>query len=318
MRPLTQNSDTKVFLLFFSTAVVVALAWVGNTVWWVPVVNWALSALLAYGVQDIIHRYRLGSTRQGLIFCVSWIILSTTMNFASLYMPGDMASWKIMLQMAGLIGILHLLLSSWQMHNAPVHYLLTGFIISLLSLIYAPSLYWLLLIGMGAIYMRSNSMRNFWSTLTGVVFGTWVSYFSIWFLAGETRADNIVNRLRSIFSFTLSLPAFSLEVWVFIGITVFLLLVYSGTGYLLNVGDSLRVTSFIRLISMMALVFVLFTVPNGSHIALCFCLISLLLAIQNALHLSNLQSDIHEWWTIVILTVMMLLDIMPVLIPLVL
>ena len=318
MLPLTQNSDTRVFLLLFNTAVVVALAWVGNAVWWVPVLNWALSALLAYGVRDIIRRYRLGNTRPGLIFCVSWIILSTMMNFASLYMPGDLALWRIMLQMAGLMGILHLLLSSWQMHSAPVLYLLTGIIVSLLSLVYAPSLLWLLLLALGAIYMRSNSMRNFWSTLTGVVFGTWVSYFCVWFLAGETRADNIVNRLLSIFPFTLSFPAFSLEVWIFIGITVFLLLVYSGTSFLLNVGDSLRITSFIRLILTMAFMFVLFTVPNTSHIALYFCLVSLLLAIQNALHLSNLQSDIHEWWTIVMLAIMMLLDIIPILIPLVL
>jgi hypothetical protein len=318
MCPLTQNPDTRVFLLLFNTAVVFALAWVGNVAWWIPVVNWAVSALFAYGIQDIIQRYKMGETRRGLIFYIAWIILCSTANFASLYMPGDTAPWKIMLPMAGLMVILHLLLSSWQMHNAPVNYLAIGFIVSLLSLIHAPALLWLLLPGLGSIFMRSNSTRNFWSTLTGVVFGIWVSYFCVYFILGETKADNILNSLLNIIPVTLTVPEFSLEVWIVIGITTILLLAYSVTSYLLNVGDSLRVTSVIRLISMMAFMFVLFTALNVSHIALYFSLITLLLTLLNALHLSNVQSDIHEWWTIFILVAMMLLDIIPILIPLVL
>ncbi len=314
--PLSQNSDTKVFLIFFSAAIVAAQSWLGDIAWWIPVANWAVSALFALGIQDFISRNRLGNVRHSVPFVIAWVLLTSATNFAALYLEGDMPLWKILLQMGALLVILNLTLMTWQRTDAPAICLLAGIIVGLLSVIYAPTIYWLLVLFFAAFFMRSNSVRNFWSTLSGVFLGIWVSWVTVFFLFGEDTAGNILRNLGSVFPVTFALPEFSLQSWIFIAVVALLLAVYTSTGFLLNIGDSLRSTSCIQLFSVLAILFAVFTFLNVSQLELYVCLLSLLLAVQLTFHHTNLSSDIHEWWIIFVLITMMLLGIVPILIPL--
>lgn len=316
--PLSQNSDTRVFLLLFNAAIVAAQSWLGDIAWWIPVVNWGITALFALVIQHFIQRLRLGNVRQGIPFAIAWILLTTTTDFASLYLAGNMSQGLILLQMAGLLAILSLMLTSWQMHDVPVTYLTSGAVVGVLTMIYAPTVFWLLMLALSPFYMRSSTARNFWCAVTGTVFGIWVVYFVCYFFISEIRAAEIIGNLLHVFEFTFSLPAFSLQAWIFIAVIATLLIVYTGTSFLLNVGDSLRTTSCIQLLSALGILFAVFTALNIPQLVLYVSLLSLLLSIQVTLHHANLSSPVHEWWVILILAVLMLLGILPILIPLML
>lgn len=320
MHPFSRPYTTPLLLLL-SIALVIAqmlLSEANDMALWI---NWFFTGLIAAGIWHITKRYHLCGIYDGRAIAISWPLLCAVMNFTLCYFPRfERFYMGVVLEMAMLV-VLTLILSAWQGKMSVKRHILLGIIIGLTSTLFPHTLLWLTLLPLAGFHMRSWSMRNAFGTLTGTLLGIWVVYVGLfawdqwWRTAAEVSypADQMLLNYAVIVqpeNFDLLSSGLGLWQWLFLGLLALLVIVYSISAMLLNVG-SVRVGASISLISTLSISTVVFSFLDVTHLAIYICLLALFLSIQLTVHMANVRRAFNEWWTLVIILALYVLSALP-------
>lgn len=283
---------------------------------WKLWVNLCLALLFSYGIKDTLNRHRLGYGKANFAIGIGTVFISAAANISEIYLPQSLFGLQFIVA-AGAVGIIKLALMTWQDRSAPFIYLSVGVIIGALSTLLPVVLLWLVFLPLLLYYMRCFSGRNFWNIIFGVIISLWSTYVLIMLFGGVSQADKWILTLPDGFSFTT--PVFSefpLPVlYTLIGLT-FLIPTYSLAGFLLNIGESIHAhcsISCFALFSLLApLMFFADNTHTGMYITWAFVFLSSLISI----YIANKNSWIAEWWTTLLMLLLIGIEILPIWIPL--
>lgn len=318
MYPLTRNFTAPVVLVLLSATVTALQSWAGGAAAWMLWTNWAVTALLAFGVQDTLSRYYLGQVRNGAPFLVSWMVMLATVDYAMLHLPGDTAPWLLLVAMVCLLVVLRIVLSTWEQQYAVPSFFLLGLLVGGLSTLLPFVLGWLVLLPIVLYQMRAWSGHNAWSSLTGIVLGIWTVYCLLFLFGGEERADAMLRGYGRLLDTGLPVwPSLQWQEWMFIAFFMLLLASYSMRRLLLVLGDNIRSRANSMMLAMLSLVVAVLSVADLGDIGFCLGLLSLFLSLQMCTYLANVRSSANEWWIFILLVLFLLMSVLPTAFPLV-
>lgn len=312
MFSLTRSVAPLASLVVLSLAAMAFLSWYEPTAVWMLWINWAVTALMAFVVQDTLLRYYITRIKNGVTFLIAWIVLLATANFATLYVADDSAQWFVLLSEAGLLALLRLLLATWEEKYAVAAYFSVGWIIGALSTWQPYVLGWLLLLPVALYVLRTFSVRNVWSVPTGVLLGVWVVYCVTFALGGEAMADAMIGGYARLLSAHVpEWPLLTWQEWIFVGLLLFLLLLYASTSFLFTFEKSIRSRAGIVLLSVLSFVFLLLSAANLDCMGLSLGLLSVFVGMLLPVSLSSVRSVLNDWWIFIVLVLFQLSSLLP-------
>lgn len=287
-------------------------------------INWLFAGVFSAGIWHVTKRYHLCGIYDGKSFTISWPILSASLNFSLCHFPNTEHFYIGILSLMAMLVALSLLLSVWQEEQSAGRHMLVGIIIGLVSTLLPHALMWLFLLPLVTYHMRSWSLRNIFSTLTGAVLGIWIVYCSLFLreelVGGYTegsmwmQSGQIIRNYAYIINFESYeqlIEGFGLWHWLFLGLIALLVLVYSISAMFLNVGNSIRAGASISLVSTLSLFLVVLSFFDIAHLSIYLSLLSFFLCIQLTIHQANLRTSLNEWWTLIVIISMMALTALP-------
>lgn len=275
--------------------------------------DWAISGILSAGIWHIVARFRLDGGASVRAFAISWPLLAGALCFTSCHFSQPDQWLEGIIQQLAMLAFISLQMSLWQRHQAIIKHILVGLIIGLTSTLIPHTLLWTLLVPIAGYYMRSWSLRNMMSVLTGIVLGIWFIFLFLFFGSSMEAADAMILQYAILFvPFDFS-PLFELNLWqyIFLGFIALLLVLYSFSGLAINVGQSVRAEASILLISALSLALVVLFVFDLHHVSSYIGMFSLFLGLQLTIQQANFNSAIIEWWILLILLVSALLCLFP-------
>ena len=278
-------------------------------------VNWAAAGVLSYIIWDSISRFSLKGGRELKAFAISWPLLTACLHFGYCHFPPSDSYVKALLLVTAFLLFLRLLMSLWQERSQTSICLLTGALIGLLSVALPHALLWLLLFPVSGFMMRCWSMRNVCSLVSGTLFALWLSYCALFWFGGEARADAMWSPYAEILlddDYGVILQGLGLWHYLYIGITVLLVIFYGVTGLLFDAGVTTRASSSIKLLSLIGLIYLLLMLFDGTHVFLSFAVLSMTIALQFTFRQSNVRSAMLEWWILVVILGYTALCILPI------
>lgn len=311
--PFTQYRFITPILIFVSIALTAVLMLMGMgdevQLW----TNWFIAGLLSAVSWRIISRFNLQGGSELKAFGISWPILTAGLQFVYCHFPSADHYAKVLLLVIVQMCCLSLSMSLWQRRRSPFKCLLLGLFIGLESLVVPQSILWLLLFIVVGYYMRCWSMRNTACVLTGAFFAVWVGYCLRFFLNGAAEADALILAYSVILRDESYAPLLALHLWqyLFMGLTLLLLIIYSLSGFLLGAGQSIRAASSIKLISVLSLSFVVLLPFDILHFFGNLSVFSLFISLQLTIHQANVRSIFHEWWILLIILSYIALCLLP-------
>lgn len=314
--PLTRGAAASVGLILLSVASTAWLSWAvpeRAVVLWAA---WAVTALFAFVIQDTLSRYYVGQIRNGVPFLVSWIVMSATSAFSVLSIEGETSPWLVLLTEACLLCVLRILLVTWEAKRAVLPYFSVGLIIGCLSTLLPSVLCWLLLLPMAFYQLRTFSSRNVWSVPTGVVWGIWVVYCLMYFLGPEGAADAMLCGYGRLWDLRLSpWPVWPWPVWTFLSFFLVLVLGYASVSLLFVFAKSIRGRANVMLVSLLALVELVFALLHLSDAGFHLGLLSVFLGLLIPCLLSYVRNVANEWMVLTLLILLMLAAVLPIALP---
>ena len=313
LAPLSHFRLITPLLILLSAGVMAALVAVGGYDV-VPLgLIWAAAGLLSAGIWNIVSRFSLDGGANVKAFAISWPLLSLSTDFAYCYLPHTDLFYRSLAEQFAMLAILTLEMSLWQHRHAILKHLLIGLILGLVSTLLPHALTWLLMLPVACYFMRCWSARNILSALTGVVLGIWFVYCGVFLVCGMATADGVVGQYAQLLQRPdLGALAATLGVWqyTFLGLMALLLVMYSISATVLSPG-SVRVGASIKLVSVLSFLLVLLMLADLSHLTDYLCLFAFFLSLQLTIHQANIHSAVYEWWTLLILLIIMALCILP-------
>ena len=276
-------------------------------------INWATAGILSYIIWNNVSRFNLQGGRELKAYGISWPILTAGFQFTYCHFPQYDSYFKVPPQVLVLLLVISTSMSLWQRRQSTIKCLLLGLLIGAVSSAVPHAILWLLLFPITSYTMRCWSARNAFSVLTGAAFAIWVVYCILFFVSGPDQA----NELFASFSDILKAEDYQLfqclGLWqyLFMGITLLLLIFYSITGFLIHAGQSIRVDYSIKLISLISLVFTVLMVFDEQHFFSNLSFFSLFIALQLTIHQANIRSQLHEWWILFIILAYSVLCLLP-------
>jgi len=281
------------------------------TVLWI---NWAVAGVLSSGIWHIVSRFRLDGGASVRAFAISWPLLTGSLCFTYCHFPQTDQWLQGIIQQLAMLAFISLQMSLWQRHQAILKHLLLGLIIGLTSTLIPHTLLWVLLLPISSYYMRSWSMRNMMSALTGILFGIWVIYLVLFFVMGMEAADEMILQYAVLVTPIDFSPLMALNLWqyTYLGFIALLLLLYSFSGLAISVGQSVRAEASILLISALSLALALLFAFDAQHLTAYIGMFALFLGLQLTIHQANLNAAINEWWILLILVISTALCVIPI------
>lgn len=288
-------------------------------------VNWIAAGVFAWIIWDIIERHHLGLLDRNHALSISWTLMSLVLNFALInfneyetnadvaqWMYVDKSEWKYLIQMSGFLVIIYSVMQTWQHRIDPIRLLSCGAIIGVVSTFLNYSLLWLLLFPVFFYYMRSWSKQNWGSLITGLVLAIWISYIVKLIVAGEDNADGFILSYATLIDNLMpERIEYTFWEWVFMGFTALLLIIYSISGYAINVAKTVKAHSSVIMLSTLSLIITALAIIDLSHLPNYLGLLSIFLSFQISIHQSCLIDAKNEWWTLFLLFLYIVLSIMP-------
>lgn len=276
--------------------------------------NWGVAGIFSLGLWLLMGKFHLGGVSDGKSMAIVWPLMSVTLNFAYLYFNPSNPVLFGLLHLSALMGIITLMLSIWQEEQATLRNLCIGLLIGICSTFFPHTILWLLLIPLAMFHLRSTSLRNGCSILTGALMGIWIVYCLYFIGQGAEAADGIIRKFSELFdmaSYVEVLSSFSLWHWLFIAMLVLMVIIYSLSAMVLGTGHSVRASACIMLISTLSIASVFFLCIDINNTALYICQLALFLCIQLTIHQANLRSSANEWWTIFIILLSFGISVLP-------
>jgi hypothetical protein len=304
-------------LISLSIGLVVALMFLSDANPKILWINWAIAGVLSTGIWHIVSRFRLDGGASVKAFAISWPLLTLTLNFTYCYFPLNDLFYKSIIQQLAMLAFVSLEMSLWQRHKAIIKHILLGLIIGLTSTLIPHTILWIFLLPIASYYMRSWSIRNMMSAITGILMGIWVIYLVLFFGTSMESADQMFMKYVNIVQPIDFSPLIGLNMWqyIFLGFIALLLVIYSFSGLAISVGQSIRAEASIILISALSLALGVLSFFDIQHFTTYIGMLSLFLSMQLTIHQANLNSAIIEWWILFIILVGTTLCILPLFIP---
>lgn len=283
---------------------------------WKLWVNLCLAILFSYGVKDTLTRHRLGYGKANFAIGIGTIFISAAANISQIHLPQSFFGLQFIVA-AGAVGIIKLTLLTWQNRSAPFIYLSIGVIIGTLSSLLPVILLWLLFLPVLLYYMRCFSGRNLWNIIFGVAISLWSIYVLHMLSGGFSLADKWLDRLTEGFPFTTpAFSAFPLPVlYTLIGLAL-LIPAYSLAGFLLNIGDSIHAHCSISCFALFSLLAPLMFFADSTQTGVCITWAFVFLSSLISIYIANKNSFIAEWWTTILMLLMIGIEILPIWVPL--
>lgn len=324
MYPLSRFSYTTPLLILLSMSLVIAQMLLddanGLALWG----NWLFAGIVSGGIWHVTKRYHLCGLNDGKSITISWPLLSAGMNFALCHFPRTEQFYVGILLLLSILVVLSLILSVWQETVSVIRHMTIGLIIGGVSTLLPYTLLWLFLLPVASYHMRSWSLRNAFSVITGALLGIWMVYCALFFwgewLTGgaipppPVGADHIILQYFTLISpesIDLLSSGFGLWHWLFLALIALLVVVYSISAMLLNAGGSIRSSASISLISTLSISMVVFALLDSGHLSIYVSLLMLFLSIQLTIHQANVCSAFNEWWTLFIILCTLALTALP-------
>lgn len=295
------------------TTLVLMLFGMGNHImlWF----NWASAGILSLIIWNSISRFNLQGGSELKAFGISWPLITAGFQFSYCYFPATESYYKTAPQVIAMMLMISVTMSLWQRRQSTLKCLLLGFIIGLISSVVPHAILWLLLFPIACYYMRCWSARNMLSALTGAAFAIWIAYCSHYLLEASSEANQMLHAYAAIVrdeDYVTPFLNLGLWQWMYMGITLLLLVVYSISGLLLGAGQSVRTSSSIQMISVFSLVYLFLMAFDVSHIFSNLCFFSLFISLQLTIHQANLRNRLHDWWIIVVIIIYNSLCFLPI------
>lgn len=312
--PFTQFRYITPLLISVSIALTTALMLleVGNPI--ILWLNWATAGCLSLIIWNSISRFNLKGGSDLKAFAITWSTMTAGLQFCYCHFPERDSFFKVAPQLIALMLALSSAMSLWQRRRSTLKCLLLGLIIGLASTAIPHALLWIILFPVAGYYMRCWSSRNAFSMLTGVAFAVWVVYCARFILQSPAVADHMFRSYAVIMGdedYSTLLQGLGLWQYLFMGISLLMLIIYNISGLLLGAGQSIRASSSIQLISMFSLVYTFLMAFDVCHFLSNFSVLWLFISLQLTIHQANVRSMLHEWWIILIIIAITALCIVP-------
>lgn len=306
-------------MILLSILLVVALMILGpysSTMLWS---NWIMSLALTTGVWHIVSRFRLEGGSDVRAFAIALPFINGALQISYCYFCTQKQFDELRVEVLALVVILILAMNLWQQRECILEQISLGLIIGITSTLVPHIVYWLLLIPLFCYHMRCWSLRNVLAALTGILLGIWILYFSTFAAEGEAKADAmLINYATLIPSGEYHLPVDGYGVWQYLFLAVHAIVVigYGISGIVVNVGQTVRTTSSIYLISSLCILLVGLLFADPQHMTSYLCLLAILTSIQITIRQANSRSLAVEWSILFITLASTALSLLPLFIQL--
>ena len=287
-------------------------------------INWLASGILAWIIWDIIERHHLGISNRNHSVAISWTLTSIVLNYALInfneYETGIGTIWFIigkwewmyLSQIFGFLIIMFSAMQTWQQRTATINLLVCGLVIGFVSSYLNYSLFWILLFPVYFYHMRSWSKQNWGSLITGILLSIWLCYAIRFAINGEDAADTyILSYTKIIDNLMPDRINYTFCEWGFLSFIALLLIIYSISGFAINVAKTLKAHASIIMLSTLSLIITILAIIDLSHLPNYLGILSIFLSLQLSIHQSCLINIKNEWWTIIILLLFEVLSIIP-------
>lgn len=275
----------------------------------------AVAVLSAFLISALIHLNKIFSNRiTGNTILVSLPLICCSLSFAMFYLPHPEG---FMLSMTGhvvaTVIICLLLVSSWANSIATIQHLSIGLIIGLLSIMSPTSMLGGLLTIIALYSIRSLSIRNIGSQLSGIVLGIWIVFAIAFIFDSEKSAFDVIQNYQSILSNKAQFLHTQLDwtVWLYLGFAVFIQVIYSLTGFAYSVGHTMQTQAAISLTSIFSIGVMIMMVLDFGNIFIYLPVLTTLTAIHLSILNANLQQQINETITAIVVLLYIALGLLP-------
>lgn len=164
--------------------------------WWVLGSNFVLAAALVGAVAWMLNAHGLFNFAHSDIVARVIALLAGVMNLTAICLADDLPLANIDLLIVGFAVVLLLGVTCWQSSSLPVHALMLGLVVSLLTPLYLPSLFWLAIVLLVLLHCACLSLHNAACVVTGLITGIWVIFcLMTWWASGDVADDFLLSFL---------------------------------------------------------------------------------------------------------------------------
>lgn len=304
------QSGESLFYLLLSIAVLVTQCLLGMGDCYVLTTQWllagALSASIIFSINS--HRIHVFSTDGLLQLC--WVLMASVFNLCQIHLVSSLPWWQVDLLLVSFTLLFMLSIGSWLTGDNPIRFILGGMIIGLCTIIYPQALLWLVLFIWQLFYMRNFTVRNMWSIISGTILMIWINYCVMLFAFGTD--EEYLESFMNLASWHLPDVVFHQSSmiytpWVFLAFSVMILVVCIMDGMFSNVVSSLRTHATMVSTVTTSIALLLFMVIDPSAIVLYVCMASVLVSMNLALVVSNVNISLMRWWITFVVVMLILL-----------
>lgn len=324
-QPFSYYKQTDYFVVAGSFVLVIALIFLSDANPFALMLNWIAAGGFAWIISNIFKRHHLGLIDRDHSISISWALISVVLNYTLLYIKEyestekintwvgvDSGLWEYLLQMGGFLIMIATAINTWTHRIDALRFIFIGILIGGISTFLNYSIAWLLLFPFIFYHMRSWSIQNAGSLFSGIVLAIWIRYFVTILVAGMAAADAFILSYSTLIDNLIPGKIdYTYWEWIFIGLIGALLIIYSISGFAINVAKTVKAHSSVVMISTLTIVLTSFAIIDLSHLPNYIGLLSIFLSFQLSIHQSCIIDAKNEWWTIAILLILAIITILP-------
>ncbi len=247
--------------ILLSLIILAVQGFLGMADWWVLCGNWLIAGLICLGLTAVLNNQRLIAFNQIMVSVKVWVLLAGLMNLSAIYVASSISIGQLYLIAIGFTALFMTSFFCWQNKQMPVRSLSMGAIVGVLTLLYMPTILWIVVPLLVLVYLSSWSKDNLACIFTGFVTLVWVNYCLLSLCGSDSLAnDYLVSFYAAWNSMTYSLPTLVGDGYtglVFLGVVLLLLIYYVLVGLLSSSLNSLRMRSNVSLMVIVGILILL-------------------------------------------------------------
>lgn len=297
------------YFLLASIIILVTQGFLGMADWGILVSNWFIAGLVSAIAAGSLSAERIFNFNSLPCIFHSWTLLASVMNLVAIHIQTELEWWQMWLLMSGIGVIMVICTSIWQARDLTARSLALGIIISILTLIYVPSVLWLVLVIIGLTMLSSFTMHSFYALISGFVTGVWLCYIILELSSGGLGDTYILSFIDDWDNLTVDWPQIQSSGWsgwIMVGICSIIFFVYMTVRLYRSSFSSLRMRSISLWLCCLALAFILLLTFDW---ALYLLLISVVMMIHLLLVLGNDPDQLARKGYYTILYVLLVLGV---------
>ncbi len=245
-------------LIILNILVMVIQAYLGEVGWQLLLAHWLVAGVLTGLFVVVLHnnRYVASGTPFIKLFSHGWVLMTLMLNLGSACLVAEQEWWQPCLYLAGFALIVAAGYHCWQTDSCPLMCLGIGAVLGLLTLVSPLALSGLLVCIVLLMHMRSFSLHNVCSTVSGLLTIVWLVYAVLFLAVGESAGSAYLQSLTD--PAVWATPSWPVMVhdrptdYAFLLGTAFLLLVFLAVGYLFAGSGNLRTHAAVKFLGTLS------------------------------------------------------------------